>query len=164
MCGAGRCSLEQKKHTDTSQVIWIATSNLGQKIIAEHIEHWGHPDTPPTRGEYTQLATAIRRHIAEVLGVRYYSPPGLTCTHDLFRKASLLSRVTTILPFLPFTEMEKIAIGTEAALVHQEFMSTSLSSAEMEDIVRRAVNDVNFVEAEGARSLYRVVETHMIRT
>lgn len=68
-CDAGRCSLEQKKHTDTSKVIWIATSNLGQKIISEHVKEWGHPDTPPARGEYTQLATAIRRHIAEILGV-----------------------------------------------------------------------------------------------
>ncbi|KAF8496320.1 P-loop containing nucleoside triphosphate hydrolase protein [Gautieria morchelliformis] len=141
----GRCSLEQKRHTDTSQVIWIATSNLGQKIIFEHVKEWGHPETPPTRDEYTQLATAIRRRIAEVLG------------------ASLLSRVTTILPFLPFTETEKIAIGTEAALVHQEFSSTALSSAEIEAVVRRAVKDVNFVEDEGARSLYRVVETHIIR-
>jgi hypothetical protein len=75
----------------------------------------------------------------------------------------LLSRVTTILPFLPFTEVEKVAIGTEAALSHQEFTNTPLSSTEIEEVVRRAVKDVNFVEAEGARSLYRVVETHMIR-
>jgi len=66
----GRCSLEQKKHTDTSQVIWIATSNLGQKIISEHVAQWGHPDAPPSRAEYMQLSTAIRRSISEVLGVR----------------------------------------------------------------------------------------------
>lgn len=66
----GRCNLEQKKHTDTSKVIWIATSNLGQKLISEHVEQWGHPDMPPTRAEYTHLATAVRRQIAEVLGVR----------------------------------------------------------------------------------------------
>ncbi|KAF8582296.1 P-loop containing nucleoside triphosphate hydrolase protein [Ramaria rubella] len=141
----GRCSLEQKKHTDTSQAIWIATSNLGQQLIFEHVKQWGHPDTPPTRVEYTQLATAVRRRIAEVLG------------------ASLLSRVTIILPFLPFSEVEKIAIGTEAALWHQELMAAPMSSADIESIVRRAVRDVNLVEEEGARSLYRVVETHMIR-
>lgn len=65
----GRCSLEQKKHTDTCQVIWIATSNLGQKLIAEHVQQWKHPDGPPSRNEYIQLATAIRRSISEVLGV-----------------------------------------------------------------------------------------------
>lgn len=84
-------------------------------------------------------------------------------TTALSLKASILSRVTTILPFLPFTEVEKIAIGTEAALSHQEFMSVPFSSSEIESLVRRAVKDVNFVEAEGARSLYRVVETHMIK-
>ncbi|KIJ44307.1 hypothetical protein M422DRAFT_168513 [Sphaerobolus stellatus SS14] len=139
----GRCSLEQKKHTDTSQVIWIATSNLGRKIITEHVEKWKHPDAPPSRAEYMQLATAIRRSISEILG------------------ASLLSRITVILPFLPFTETEKIAIGTEAALSYQQFMDTQLTAADLEGIVTAAVRDVNFVEEEGARSLYRVVEAHM---
>ena len=72
----------------------------------------------------------------------------------------MLSRVTAILPFLPFTELEKVAIGTEAALSQGEFSNIALSSAELEAVVRRAVKDVNFVEEEGARSLYRVVETH----
>jgi len=141
----GRCSLEQKKHTDTSQILWIATSNLGQKIILEHVAQWNHPDTPPNRAEYSQLATSIRRSIAETLG------------------ASLMSRVTAILPFLPFTQEEKFAIGTEAVLSHQDFPSRPLSITEIEAIVKRAVNDVNLVEEEGARSLYRVVETHMVK-
>lgn len=68
----GRCSLEQKKHTDTCQVIWIATSNLGQKLIAEHVQQWKQPDGPPSRNEYIQLATAIRRSISEVLGVWFF--------------------------------------------------------------------------------------------
>jgi hypothetical protein len=146
-------------------VIWIATSNLGQRLISEHVERWSHPDSPPTRAEYTHLATAVRRRIAEVLGVREY--PFFYCIFLLtwtYVKASLLSRVTAILPFLPFTEVEKIAIGTEAALSQTEFASTPLSSAEIEAVVRRAVKDVNFVEEEGARSLYRVVETHLLRS
>jgi len=76
----------------------------------------------------------------------------------------LLSRITAILPFLPFTEKEKIAIGTEAALAFQHlFGDNALTAAELEAIVMRAVHDVNFVEGEGARSLYRVVEAHMMQ-
>lgn len=140
----GRCSLEQKKHTDTCQVIWIATSNLGKKLITEHVQQWKHPDGPPSRNEYIQLATAIRRSISEVLG------------------APLVSRITAILPFLPFTLREKKAIGTEAILSYQDLIPKSLSPEEIDRIVDRSVNDTNLVEEEGARSLYRVVEAHML--
>jgi len=63
---------------------------------------------------------------------------------------------------MPFTLTEKIAIGTEAALSFQQYITTNLTASELEDIVKAAVKDVNFVEEEGARSLYRVVETHMM--
>ncbi|GJJ12329.1 hypothetical protein Clacol_006570 [Clathrus columnatus] len=140
----GRCSLEQKKHTDTSQVIWIATSNLGQKIIAEHVQQWKHPDVPPNRNEYIQLGTAIRRSISDILG------------------APLLSRITAILPFLPFTLKEKRAIGTEAVLSYRILLNRPFSSEDMNAIVDRSVGDTNLVEEEGARSLYRIVETHIV--
>jgi hypothetical protein len=69
-----------------------------------------------------------------------------------------------ILPFLPFTDQEKLAIGTEAALsFHQLSGDNPLPAAELESIVKHAVNDVNFVEEEGARSLYRVIEGHMMQ-
>jgi len=71
--------------------------------------------------------------------------------------------MTVILPFMPFTETEKIAIGTEAALSFQQYSSAPLTAVELEAIVRAAVKDVNVVEEEGVRSLYRVVESHMTR-
>lgn len=76
-------------------------------------------------------------------------------------QASLLSRVTTVLPFIPFTAEEKLAISAEAlhSLTGEE---TELPPATIDMIVRNSLN--SYILAEGARSLYRAVSNLLLDT
>lgn len=69
-------------------------------------------------------------------------------------QASLLSRVTTVLPFIPFTIEEKLAIAAEAlhSLASGE---TELPPATIDMIVQNSLS--TYIAAEGARSIYRAV-------
>ncbi|KAG8894449.1 hypothetical protein FRB99_001256 [Tulasnella sp. 403] len=117
---------------DTSKVIWISTSNAGEDIVFDFEQHRG--DRQCTRNEYLDLATRIRRRLIESLG------------------ASLVSRITTVLPFLAFTDAEKLA------LAHQHLPPHTLSNTELDMLLDKIIQD--YIPSEGVRSIQRAVERH----
>jgi len=72
-------------------------------------------------------------------------------------QASLLSRVTTVLPFIPFSGEEKRAIGAEALYSIAGELVRDLTPAAIEELVDDAMG--GYVPVEGARSLYRAVSS-----
>lgn len=64
-----------------------------------------------------------------------------------------------MLPFVPFTPDEKLAIATEALFALTEDART-IPSATVEKLVRDSLQ--SYVPAEGARSLYRAVSTLLL--
>ncbi len=70
-------------------------------------------------------------------------------------QASLSSRITAVLPFVPFTEAELMAIATEAFYFLGGERSLSVSPDVVERISRRAIE--SYIAEEGARSLHRVI-------
>lgn len=74
---------------------------------------------------------------------------------------SLLSRVTTVLPFVPFTTEERMAIASEALFALAEDART-IPAATVEKLVKDSLQ--SYVPAEGARSLYRAVSTLLLDT
>ncbi|KAG8941256.1 hypothetical protein FRC04_004658 [Tulasnella sp. 424] len=118
---------------DTSRVIWISTSNAGEDIVFDFERDRG--DRPCDRKEYLDLATRIRRNLIQSLG------------------ASLVSRITTVLPFLAFTHAEKLA------LAYQSLPSdTSLSKEELDTMLDDILAD--YIPSEGVRSIQRAVQRH----
>ncbi|KAG9000115.1 hypothetical protein FRB93_012879 [Tulasnella sp. JGI-2019a] len=117
---------------DTSRVIWIATSNAGEDIVFDFEQQLG--GRPCERNEYLDLGTRVRRKLIENLG------------------ASLVSRVTTILPFLAFTEMEKTAIA------YQHLPTNTLPKDELDALLGKVLQD--YVASEGVRSIQRAVQRH----
>lgn len=91
-----------------------------------------------SRKDYVRLMDLLRPKVSERLG------------------ASLLSRVTSVLPFVPFTMEEKMAIATEALFSVGTENVTRMEVTEVEKLAKRVVEGW-FVEDEGARSLYRGV-------
>lgn len=83
----------------------------------------------------------------------------LTRWISLPMQASILSRTTTVLPFVPFTLDEKRAICSEALYNLGGDDSRSLSSEMIEKIVDTALAD--YCEVEGARSLYRAISNQV---
>ena len=71
-----------------------------------------------------------------------------------------MSRVTTILPFTPFSLVEKMAICTEALHSLAGESVRMLSPSATESLIRVALSD--YVPAEGARSLYRAVSNQLV--
>ncbi|KZT02344.1 P-loop containing nucleoside triphosphate hydrolase protein [Laetiporus sulphureus 93-53] len=141
----GRCSFEAgHRHVDVSKVIWLGTSNIGHDFVFEHQSKRADPESAVTREEYVDLMTALRPHVSEKLG------------------ASLLSRVTTVLPFVPFTADEKMAIASEALQSLTVENEQVLPPATVEMIVRKSLE--THLPAEGARSLYRAVSTLLLDT
>jgi hypothetical protein len=72
-------------------------------------------------------------------------------------QASLTSRVTTILPFVPFTEAELIAIATEGFYSLGGEQTYFVSPSIVERISRKAIEC--YIPEEGARSLHRAVSS-----
>lgn len=70
--------------------------------------------------------------------------------------------MTTVLPFVPFTTDEKIAIAAEALFSLSENAAESLPAATVEKLVKDSLQ--SYVPAEGARSLYRAVSTQLLDT
>ena len=68
-----------------------------------------------------------------------------------------MSRVTAVLPFVPFTPEEKLAIASEAVLALGGDMATELGPEEFEQLASQCVSE--YVSTDGARSLYRSVST-----
>ena len=77
-------------------------------------------------------------------------------------KPSLLSRVTTVLPFVPFSREEKMAIAAEALYALAGEDARTLPSATVEKLVQNSIRE--YVPTEGARSLYRAVSTQLLDT
>ena len=71
-----------------------------------------------------------------------------------------MSRVTAVLPFVPFTEEEKLAIASEAILALGDERASEFSAEEFERLAGQCVAE--YVKSEGARSLYRSVSTHLM--
>ncbi|KAI0705922.1 P-loop containing nucleoside triphosphate hydrolase protein [Cytidiella melzeri] len=141
----GRCSFEAgHRHVNVSKVIWLGTSNIGHDLVFEHHSSRASPAEPMTRDEYVDLMGILRPVVSDRLG------------------PSVLSRVTTVLPFVPFTADEKLAIATEALFTVAEDAATRLPAATVEKLVRDSLQA--YVPAEGARSLYRAVSTQLLET
>ncbi|KAG2368458.1 hypothetical protein BDR07DRAFT_1478230 [Suillus spraguei] len=93
----GRCSLEAgKRHVNLMKVIWLGTFNIGCNLVFEHYNSRPDPSKPVTQEEYRDLMDLLRPRVSQFLG------------------ASLLSRVITVLPCIPFTAEEKMAVAAEA--------------------------------------------------
>jgi ATP-dependent Clp protease ATP-binding subunit ClpA len=75
-------------------------------------------------------------------------------------QASLLSRVTTVLPFVPFTTEEKMAIAAEAVYSLAGNATKNLSPQDVEAIVMKVVP--SYFPSEGARSLHRAVSNQLV--
>ena len=71
-----------------------------------------------------------------------------------------MSRVTAVLPFVPFTPEERLAIASEAILSLGGEEASALDPEAFEKLAMKAVD--GYVETDGARSLYRNVSTHLM--
>lgn len=132
----GRCPIEAgKRHVDVRRVTWLATSNIGQETVFEFDKTRITPDKPISRQEYLQLTTTLRDQVSEHLG------------------ASLLSRVTCVLPFVPFSTEELRAIAAESVMSLGGEEVSRLNPSAIGGIIDRAL--LAYVAREGARSLYR---------
>ena len=72
-------------------------------------------------------------------------------------QASLSSRVTAILPFVPFTEAELMAIATEVFYSLGGEQAYFVSPNVVERISRKAIEC--YIPEEGARSLHRAISS-----
>ncbi|KAI8982900.1 P-loop containing nucleoside triphosphate hydrolase protein [Trametes punicea] len=141
----GRCSFEAgHRHVDVSKVIWLGTSNIGHDLVFEHQDHRPAPETQLSREEYIDLMALLRPRVSERLG------------------ASLLSRVTAVLPFVAFTTDEKMAIAAEALYTLAGEAVRTMPPATRDLIVRTSLN--SYIPSEGARSLYRAVSSQLLDT
>ncbi|KAL5529535.1 hypothetical protein ACEPAG_5520 [Sanghuangporus baumii] len=141
----GRCSIDSgRRHIDVRNVIWLGTSNIGQDLVFEHHAARVEPDTVVSKAEYRELMNSLRPLVTEKLGT------------------SLMSRVTAVLPFVPFTPEEKLAIASEAILALGGEEASELPPEDFERLALRCVSE--YVESDGARSLYRSVSTHLMET
>lgn len=75
-------------------------------------------------------------------------------------KASLVSRVTTVLPFVPFTNEEKMAVASQALFLQGGEHTRSISPESIEKLVGDAVSA--YISSEGGRSLYRAVSNLLL--
>ncbi|KAF9255719.1 P-loop containing nucleoside triphosphate hydrolase protein, partial [Marasmius fiardii PR-910] len=139
----GRCTFEANSRTiDVRNVIWVCTSNIGQDIIFSFHESRAQPNDIFSREEYVELMGILRPRVSDRLGT------------------SVLSRVSAILPFVPFTEREKKAIAVEFLMQRMREEDPEVEIRWRERIVKGAMND--YILSEGARSLYRAVSNHLV--
>lgn len=78
----------------------------------------------------------------------------------LHRQASLVSRVTAVLPFVPFTLDEKKAITAETVYALSGDVSRMLSPQDVESLVMKALP--SYHPSEGARSLHRAISNILV--
>ncbi|KAF9449593.1 P-loop containing nucleoside triphosphate hydrolase protein [Macrolepiota fuliginosa MF-IS2] len=139
----GRCSFEaSSRHIDVRNVVWLGTSNIGHDLVFKHEESRARPNDLMAREEYVELMGLLRPVVSERLG------------------ASVLSRVTTVLPFVPFTVEEKKAICSEALYSLGGEDVRSLSAQMVESVIRGALG--SYCPAEGARSLHRAISNQLM--
>ncbi|KAF8602280.1 P-loop containing nucleoside triphosphate hydrolase protein [Ceratobasidium sp. AG-I] len=128
---------------DTSQVIWIATSNSGDDATLKFFAERSRPSNAGDnfeRKDYLQLMQAVRKRLGELLG------------------SSMISRVSTVLPFLPFTEDEVLALASESlsAMREDQQAGQDVDEADWESLLQQAVSE--YIPGEGARSVHRAVQ------
>ncbi|KAG8776075.1 hypothetical protein FRC12_001112 [Ceratobasidium sp. 428] len=146
---------------DTTKVIWIATSNSGDdatlKFFAERsrpsphaapgesalarLVHSPRPkDNNFTRKDYLQLMQAVRKRLGELLG------------------SSMISRVSSVLPFLPFTEEEVLALASESlsAMRESQKLDQDPEDVDWDELLQQAVRE--YIPGEGARSVHRAIQ------
>ncbi|KAI0005909.1 P-loop containing nucleoside triphosphate hydrolase protein [Russula compacta] len=134
----GRYSpLTDHHQVDVRQVIWLGTSNIGHDLVFEFCGSLS--GTKVTREEYLELAQLLRPRISQNLG------------------ASLCSRVTTMLPFVPFTKAELMAMATEAFYSLGGEQVHTASTNIVEKVSRKAIEC--YIPEEGTRSLHRAVSS-----
>jgi ATP-dependent Clp protease ATP-binding subunit ClpA len=139
----GRCSPEAgKRYIDVRNVIWLGTSNIGDDLVFDYNASRRDPEALTTREEYVELMGLLRPRVSARLG------------------ASLLSRVTTVLPFVPFSQDEKMAIAAEALYSLAGEQVRIMPPEDVESLVERAL--FSYLPAEGARSLYRAVSNQLV--
>lgn len=70
----------------------------------------------------------------------------------------MISRVSTVLPFLPFTEDEVLALASESLSAMREDQKTGqdIEEADWESLLQQAVSE--YIPGEGARSVHRAVQ------
>jgi len=140
---SGRCSLEANtRPIDARNVVWLGTSNVGHDIVSEHHAKRERPDELMSREEYLQLMNLVREPVSRHMG------------------ASVLSRVTTVLPFVPFTRDEQTAICAEAFHALAEELIAQLPPDRLDALICGAL--LGYVPSEGARSLYRAVSNQLV--
>ncbi|PPQ66205.1 hypothetical protein CVT26_011064 [Gymnopilus dilepis] len=139
----GRCSFEAgSRHVDVKNVVWLGTSNIGHDLVFSHHESRKNPEAPMTREEYVELMALLRPKVSERLG------------------ASVLSRITTVLPFVPFMLEEKRAICSEALYTLGGELARSMSPEEVETMINAALGE--YSAPEGARSLSRAISNQLV--
>lgn len=139
----GRCSFEANTmNIDVHNTVWLGTSNIGQDLVFEYHGSLKHPDKVMSREEYVKLMSLMRPRVSERLG------------------SSILSRVTTILPFVPFTLDETRAIASEALQSISGDVIKDMSSEILTSVVEGAI--LGSIPSEGARSLYRAVSNLLV--
>ncbi|TFK30282.1 hypothetical protein FA15DRAFT_631335 [Coprinopsis marcescibilis] len=139
----GRCSFEARsRHVDVRNVIWLCTSNIGQELV---FDHWTSRETPEevlSRPEFLDLVALLRPLVSEQLG------------------ASVLSRITSVLPFVPFTLHEKRAMSAEAIYQLGGEDALALSPQQVERLIHTALG--HYIPEEGARSLHRAISNNLL--
>ncbi|KAJ7264886.1 hypothetical protein B0H12DRAFT_213503 [Mycena haematopus] len=139
---SGRCSLEaNSRPVDARNVVWLATSNVGHDVVSEHHAK-RETDGLMSRDEYLELMNLVREPVSKHMG------------------ASVLSRVTTVLPFVPFTRDEQTAICAEAFHALAEELVAQLPPDRLDSLIHGAL--LGYVPSEGARSLYRAVSSQLL--
>ncbi|KAF4615198.1 hypothetical protein D9613_002613 [Agrocybe pediades] len=139
----GRCSFEAgSRHVDVKNVIWLGTSNIGHDLVFQHAASRKNPEEPMSREEYVALMGLLRPKVSERLGT------------------SLLSRITTVLPFVPFSLEEKKAICSEALHTLGGELARTLSSEKIEAAIDNAL--ASYCADEGARSLSRAISNQLV--
>lgn len=68
--------------------------------------------------------------------------------------------MTTVLPFIPFTTEEQMALATQALFALGKEMARSMSPKAVENLVSKSLE--GYLPPEGARSLYRAVSTQLL--
>ncbi|KAF5338699.1 hypothetical protein D9611_013369 [Ephemerocybe angulata] len=140
---SGRCSFEAKsRHVDVRNVIWLCTSNIGQGLIFDHWNARENPSEMLTRPEFLELVALLRPRVSERLG------------------ASVLSRITSVLPFVPFTQDEKQAVCAEAIYQLGGEDAMGLSMETIGALIEGALK--SYIPEEGARSLHRAVSNQLV--
>ncbi|KAL1709595.1 hypothetical protein EV121DRAFT_252583 [Schizophyllum commune] len=139
----GRCSFDAGGRTvDTRNVVWIGTSNLGHDLVFEHHDARDNTQKTMSREEYMALMALLRPRISDRLG------------------ASLVSRISALLPFVPFTDDEKRALAAESLYTIMGEGAGALEPSVVNSIINGALGDYSILE--GARSLYRSVSYQLV--